>query len=214
MMASFNKRLFFYLLIGILGMGTFLSFLVGVSYGTDTSTFMNTAIAVRLGLSFGTTMVITNGFLFLFQLIWGRHLIGFGTICNMTLIGYTCDFCRYLESRLIPAEAFTTQPARTILFIAALVPFLFFTTMYMISDQGLAPYDAPAVMISSHFHLPFSAVRMAWDGTAVLIGILAGGHLSVGTIAFLFAVGPTVSAIGVWMRRALHIPEKVSESRG
>ena len=112
MIAAFDRRRFLIMLTGVFGMGVFLSFLVGADYGTDTSTFMNTSIAARTGLSFGTTMLLTNGLLFLIPLFRGRHLIGAGTICNMTVVGYTCDLFRYLEQRFMPADAFTSQPSR------------------------------------------------------------------------------------------------------
>ncbi|WP_274941588.1 YczE/YyaS/YitT family protein [Chordicoccus furentiruminis] len=213
MIAAFDRRRFLIMLTGVFGMGVFLSFLVGADYGTDTSTFMNTSIAARTGLSFGTTMLLTNGLLFLIPLFRGRHLIGAGTICNMTVVGYTCDLFRYLEQRFMPADAFTAQPSRTILFATALIPFLFFTTMYMISDQGLAPFDTPPVLLSDRFHLPFFLVRMGWDGLVILIGILFGKRLTVGTVVFLFTIGPAVAAIGRWLRRALRLPEVIPNQK-
>lgn len=196
MKISFDRKRFAYMLGGVLGMGIFLSFLLKAGYGTDTSAFMNSSLAARLGLSFGTVMVCTNAIMFIPQLIWGRKLIGIGTIANMTLIGYTSDFCTMLEERFLPQEMFTVQPYRTITFIVALAFFLVFVAAYMNAEMGLAPFDAMPTMASSFSHIPFFIVRIAWDFTAILIGVIAGGHLTIGTVVLAFTIGPAVSWIG------------------
>ena len=79
---SLKKRLA-YMFLGIFGMGIFLSFLLKVGYGTDTSSFMNSSVAAKFGISLGTTLVCTNALFLVPEIIWGRKLIGIGTIANM-----------------------------------------------------------------------------------------------------------------------------------
>ena len=177
-------------------MGVFLSFLLKVRYGSDTSSFMNTSLAVRFGLSFGTLMVLSNGIQLIPEIIWGRKLIGIGTVANMTIIGYTSDFCTMLEERYLPEIIFTSQPYRSLTFAIALLLFLISAALYMNAGLGLAPFDSILTMVSSHTHLPFFIVRIIWDFTAILIGVLAGGHLTIGTVILAFTVGPAVSWIG------------------
>ena len=194
----FGKRMTF-MLLGVLGMGVFLSFLLKVGYGSDTSSFMNTSLAVRFGLSFGTLMVISNGIQLIPEIIWGRKLIGIGTVANMTIIGYTSDFCTMLEERYLPEIIFTSQPYRSLTFAIALLLFLFSAALYMNAGLGLAPFDSIPTMVSSYTHLQFFIVRIIWDFTAILIGVLAGGHLTIGTMILAFTVGPAVSWIGRMM---------------
>ena len=68
---SLKKRLA-YMFLGIFGMGIFLSFLLKVGYGTDTSSFMNSSVAAKFGISLGTTLVCTNA-LFLVPEIYGEE---------------------------------------------------------------------------------------------------------------------------------------------
>lgn len=191
----FGKRMTF-MLLGVLGMGVFLSFLLKVGYGSDTSSFMNTSLAVRFELSFGTLMVLSNGIQLIPEIIWGRKLIGIGTVANMTIIGYTSDFCTMLEEKYLPEIIFTSQPYRSLTFAIALLLFLISAALYMNAGLGLAPFDSIPTMVSSHTHLPFFIVRIIWDFTAILIGVLAGGHLTIGTVILAFTVGPAVSWIG------------------
>ena len=189
------------MLTGIIGMGISLSALLKVGYGTDTSSFMNASIALRTGISLGTVMVTLNAIQFIAEIIWGRRFIGLGTIVNMAAIGYISDICTMLEERYLPEWLFTAQPYRTVTFAIALVFFLISVALYMNSETGLAPYDAIPTIISSSIHLPFFAVRMAWDFLAIAIGVAVGGHLTIGTVILAFTMGPTVAWIGRMMKK-------------
>lgn len=162
---------------------------------------MNASVAKRFNISLGTTMVLTNILFLVPQLIWGRKLIGLGTIANMSLVGYTSDFCTMLENKFLPAEMFQTQPYRSITFAIALVLFLISAALYMNADLGLTPADSIPSMISQYSHLPFFAVRMGWDFLMILIGLLAGGKITIGTIILAFTIGPSVAWIGKLMKR-------------
>lgn len=182
--------------LGVFGMGIFLSFLLKVGYGTDTSSFMNSSIAKRFGISLGLTMICTNIIFLIPQLIWGRKLIGIGTIANMTLIGYTSDFCTMLENRFIPEELFMMQPYRVLIFIVALALFIISAALYMNAGMGLAPFDSIPTMVSQYLPIPFALARMLWDFLVILIGLLADGSLSICTVILAFTIGPTVSYTG------------------
>ncbi len=203
----FWKR-FWIMTIGVLGMGAFLSLLLQAGYGVDTSAFMNSSLSQRIGIPLGTVLLATNIILFIPQLIWGRKLIGIGTIVNMTLIGYTSDFCTMLEERYISPAFFIDQPSRAILFMLSLAGFLFFAALYMNAGLGQAPYDSIPTMLSRRTGLPFFAVRMAWDFLTIALGILAGGHLTIGTVLMALTIGPTVAWIG---KHLLPIP--IDDSR-
>jgi uncharacterized membrane protein YczE len=188
------------MMAGIVGMGVFLSFLIEVNYGTDTSSFMNLSIAERFGISFGTCMVLANILFFIPEILFEPKLIHIGTIANMVLIGYISDFCRVLWSHYLPQLLFTVQPYRTITFFVALLPFLVSVALYMNADMGLAPYDAIPAIISHRSHLPFPLIRILWDFSAILIGILAGKHLSFATVVMALTIGPSVTYIGNFMK--------------
>ncbi len=191
-----STRQFRQMMLGITGMGVMLSFLLNVNYGTDPCSFMNNALALHFGIPLGTVMVLTNLLLFIPEIIWGRRLIGIGTIANMTLIGYICDFCRYLWKWLLPDVMFQAAPWRPLVFAAALTGFLVSAALYMNAGLGQVPYDSIATMICFGFNLPYFLVRMIWDFLIIGIGMLAGGRLTIATVLMALLLGPTVSRIG------------------
>ena len=197
----FNKKRLALMAAGILGMGVMLSFLIQVGYGTDSCSFMNLSVAARLGILFGTMALLTHVLCFLPEITCAPQHIGPGTICNMVLIGYIADFSRMLENRYLPQFLFTEIPWRPIVFITALIPFLFFSALYMNADMGLAPYDSVPMIVSDRLHLPFAPVRIAWDGLMAFIGICAGGRLTMATVVLTLTIGPAVSFVGKHMQR-------------
>ncbi len=191
--------------IAVLGMGFFLSFLINVNLGTDPCTFMNVNLARVIGTSLGNWQLCLNVVLFILVIIFtGWKLIGIGTIANMVLIGYVADFCRFLWSKCIPDSFFADPVPRAIIFVIALLGFTVSASVYMNGEMGVSPYDGLAFIIGNKLrdHVPYFIVRIAYDGLAVVIGFLAGGKPNIGTIALTFALGPMVSFVGKKMRGA------------
>ncbi len=190
---------------GTLVQGFFLSFLIKVNLGTDPYTFMNVSIADRIGWTFGNWQLLMNAVLLLFVLLTSRlRYLGFGTLANMVLIGYTADLGSYLWTRLFPAAAFTEAASRIPIFAAALIGFLIAAAVYMNAGMGLSPYDAPPSILHEHAgRLPYFIVRIVWDYGAVLIGVLAGGTPTVSNLIMAIALGPVVTLIGKAMRRGM-----------
>ena len=136
-----DKRRFFLMLSGIVGMGIFLSFIINVDYGTDTCVFFNMAISNRIHLTYGTTFLLTNAIMFIPELIFERRLIGLGTVFNMVLVGYISDFCRFLEEKFLPPSIFVQQPSRTIIFILAMIPFLISLSIFVVLMSRMAEIE-------------------------------------------------------------------------
>lgn len=187
------------MLLGVTGMGLFLGLLLKVNYGTETCTFMNASLANRFGITVGTMMVIANIVLFIPQLIWGRKFIGLGTLGNMFLIGPVCDLTTLFADRFAPQFLFQALPYRPLFFVIALVGFLFCAALYMNSGTGLSPFDADSKLLNQLIPLPFYIVRIFWDVAAIVVGLLAGGTLTVATVILALTLGPTVSFVGKYI---------------
>lgn len=87
----FVKRLIT-VIVAVIVMGFALSWLVLVDMGTDPCTLMNLTISSRLGISLGNWQALFNSILFIIVIWKGREHIGFGTLANMFLVGYSLDF--------------------------------------------------------------------------------------------------------------------------
>ena len=187
--------------LAVFGMGLFLSFLMLCGLGTDPCSFMNKAISLRIGMMFGTWQLIINAVMLVIVILWDRSSLGFGTIFNMVLVGYYVDFFDWLWGKTIPAHFFTDTVTKWPIFLGALLCFIISAAVYINSDMGVAPYDAlPKIItekVANRFpKFPKMLVRMAWDFSAILIGILAGGKPVVGIVLMAVFLGPAISLVG------------------
>lgn len=193
---NFRRRLVA-VILAVITMGFSLSWLVLVDLGTDPCTSMNLAIAEKLGMSIGNWQALLNVILFLFVIFWGRDYIGFGTLANMFLVGYSLDFFSWLWDEILPEGLFGTMAVRIGVLIPALTVFVVAAAVYMDVELGTAPYDAiPLIFSRYHKKIPFRAVRMTYDFLVIVIAVCFGAKIGVVTILMAFTLGPVIALIG------------------
>ncbi len=178
-------------------MGFALSFLVLVDMGTDPCTLMNLTISSRIGWTLGNWQAFLNCILFIFVILWGRENIGFGTIANMFLVGYSLDFFSWVWTKTGVSLFFESATVRYAVFAPALIVFVFAAAIYMDVDLGTAPYDAISFIISKKLtKIPFKVIRIFYDLLVIVVAILFGGKLQLVTFLMALLLGPIISWIG------------------
>ena len=217
---NFAKRLAF-MLPAVILMGVFVSILVEIGWGTDPASFMNLNIASALGWGLGNTEVLVYGLMLVFTFIFGAQMIGFGTLANMILIGYVVDLCRWIWRNIGFASFIyeSSTPIRIIIFAVTLLLFVIVASIYINAQMGVAPYDAMPQIISAWIpRIPFFIIRILFDLTAVLIGVIAGKlnpegiqGSAIGSIIMSLLLGPVISLISTPLKKVLDAPEQSQE---
>ena len=199
----FTKRLIA-VILAVIVMGFALSWLVLVDLGTDPCTSMNLAISHKLGMSIGNWQALFNSFLFIFVILWCRENIGFGTLANMFLVGYSLDFFSWLWGRVLPEGAFSSMAVRIGVLFPALLLFVLSAAVYMDVELGTAPYDAIPFLVSKKLpNVPFRVIRMAFDFTVIVLSLIFGGKVGIVTILMALTLGPVIAWAGKHMERFL-----------
>lgn len=199
----FTKRLIA-VILSVIVMGFALSWLVLVDLGTDPCTSMNLAISHKLGMSIGNWQALFNSFLFIFVILWCRENIGFGTLANMFLVGYSLDFFSWLWERVLPEGAFSSMAVRIGVLFPALLLFVLSAAVYMDVELGTAPYDAIPFLVSKKLpNVPFRVIRMAFDFTVIVLSLIFGGKVGIVTILMALTLGPVIAWAGKHMERFL-----------
>ena len=204
-------------------MGVFVSILIEVGWGTDPARFMNLNIAAALNWGLGNTAVLIYGLMFIFTFIFGPDRIGFGTLANMILIGYVVDLCKLIWAK-IGFHAFMISvnfAGRLGIFVFALLMFVIVAAIYMNAQMGVSPYDAMPSIISGWLpKIPFFIVRIIYDLTAVLIGVIvskvSSGGLQgsvVGSVAMSILLGPVITLVGKPLKKLLDPENKTIEAQ-
>lgn len=189
-----DKKRILVVFTAVILMGFSLSFLIRVNLGTDPCSYMNLAVAAKLGISFGTWQFLLNAILFIFVILFDRSHIGWGTLANMVCMGYAADFFGWLFNFILPADAFSNWVIRIAVLIPSLTLLIFSAAVYMSVALGSAPYDATVFIIASKLkRIPFRVIRMSWDITACIIGFALTGAIGLVTIIMAFTLGIVIS---------------------
>ncbi len=201
---SHFKRRLIMVILAVIVMGFALSLLLLADLGTDPCTMMNKAIAKRLGLSIGNWQAIFNTVLLIAVIVFGGRNLGFGTVANMFLVGYSIDFFSMVWEKLLPLEWFDILWVKAIVFIPALIIFVLAAAIYMDVDLGTAPYDAVPYIISGHLpKVSFKIIRIVFDFATIGVGVLLGGKLEIVTILMALLLGPAIGMVGKKIERIL-----------
>lgn len=185
-------------IISVIMMGFSLSFLNRTNFGTDPYTVLNLGIASKVGLSLGNSQAIFNCVLLLIVFLFDKSQIGWGTIANMFLVGYSFDFFTWLNGFWVPQEIYSTMLGRILVMIPSLLVFILVAATYMAVQLGTSPYDAVPFIVSTKLSkVPFRIIRMFWDILACVIGVLLDSKLGVVTIVMAFALGPVIT----WVKK-------------
>jgi uncharacterized membrane protein YczE len=85
-----------------------------------------------------------------------------------------------------------------VFFIISFSMFVISASFYMNANMGVAPYDAIPLMIKRYIlkKAPFAIIRICFDYTAILIGVLCGGKPNIGIMLMALFLGPVITAVG------------------
>ena len=153
--------------VGVLFMGFAVAALVQADLGTDPFTTACLAFAARMGWLLGSAELLVNAVMFCLVLWQDPHRIGFGTLANMVLVGYTADFFGWVF-RLCGITAPAGGAARFVFMVAALAVFVVAASLYMTADLGTAPYDAMSFVLAAT--LPPPALPRRTHGVGRRVG--------------------------------------------
>ena len=137
-------------------------------------------------MSIGIVIVIV-GVILLLLWIPLRQRPGVGTLLNALVIGVVVDVIGDLPyaERLLSRLA---DPPRAGIFAIAVG-----TGLYIGSGLGAGPRDG--IMIASRAGVSVRGGRTAIEIVVLVVGLLLGGTVGVGTVAFTFGIGPLVHVL-------------------
>ncbi len=169
-----------------------------VNFGNDPCSTMNFGIIDKIGLSLGVWQAIFNSILFFIVIFIDQSGIGFGTVLNMFLVGFSNDFMKMIMEKYFPNIDPTHLPfnVRVAVMLGVIVVFVFMVAVYMAVDLGTAPYDAiPIIIAKKQDKVSFKYVRIIFDFTAVAIGFSLGSTIGVVTLIMAFTIGPVAEGV-------------------
>lgn len=168
---------------GLLLYGISLALVVRAELGLGPWDVLHQGVAVRLGLSIGTVVVLTGVAVLL--LWWPlRQRPGVGTVANALLIGPAMD------ATLALLGTPSGMPARVLLLCLGIALNGAATGAYLAARLGPGPRDGLMTGLHQLTGRSIRLVRTALELSVLAVGLLLGGSAGVGTVAFALGVGP------------------------
>lgn len=171
------------LLVGLVLYGVSLALMVRGDLGVAPWDVLHLGIAGHVGLNLGVVLVGTS---FVVLLLWIplREKPGIGTVANALLIGPSADATLLVVDR---PDALATRVA---LMLGGVVLCALATAMYIGAQFGRGPRDGLMTGLVRRTGLSIRLVRTSLEVTVVVLGLLLGGPLGLGTVLFALAIGP------------------------
>lgn len=207
---TFPRRLIG-MLIAVTLMGFSLSLLMVADLGIDAYSNMIRGFSYLIGWSYGTCNLVFLALLLVIVFFWDKRMIGLGTIGNMVVCGYACDFFSWVWMQVPLLANPMSLPGRLLLMTGALAVMVIAVTAYMSAGMGMSAFDALPFLIARRFpRLQFRFVRMGWDLTALVIGWVLGSAPGVLTVLLALLLGPVAGKLGGWFRTHVYgLPESM-----
>lgn len=176
-------------LIGLALFGFGITLFIRADLGLAPWDVFHLGLADKLGISIGV-VIIGVGALLLLLWIPLRQRPGLGTVLNAIEIGLVVDLTKPLVGEpdiLI---------ARVAMVAAGLVVVAIGSALYIGAGLGSGPRDGLMMGISTRRigskQISIRVARTAIEMTVLVAGVLLGGTVGLGTVAFMLGIGPLV----------------------
>ncbi len=183
------------------------SVLLKLNLGTDPYSSFVRGLSNHIGVSYGTTQLAAQLFMFIFMLIRGHKLIGVGMVANMTLSGYIVDLGTFILDSTVNDSVWDSVPVKIAALIPALIVFIVGAALYMAVDLGVSPYDGMPYIITdllSSMKVPFKYIRTLWDLFFMTMGFLLGGSFGVVTVIEMIFLGQAIAFFSKKVQPLIH----------
>ncbi len=173
---------------GLAMFGIGIAFFVQGDIGVPPWDVFHQGVSGKTGYAIGTVIVFT-GFAVLLLWIPFRLRPGIGTVLNAVQIGIVEN----VAEPLIPDAPNVGIGA---LYVAiGMVAIAAGSGLYIGAELGSGPRDGLMMGINARFGVSVRAARTTVEVTVLVVGVLLGGGIGLGTFVFAFGIGPLVQVM-------------------
>ena len=187
------------LVIGLFLFGLGEAIIIGSGSGVSPWTVLAQGISSKTDLSIGMATFLISIFILIFWVPL-KQIPGIGTILNAIIIASAID----LTLGFIPKPELIYLKILQASFGILIVGIG--SGIYLASNLGPGPRDGLMIGLQQKTNTSIPLIRTIIEITAVTVGWFLGGIVGIGTILFVFGIGPCVGV-------GLTLVEKVSKKR-
>ncbi|MBS5936957.1 hypothetical protein [Clostridium sp.] len=177
-----------------IGSDPFTAFTQGVAFTLNKTGIRNLSIIEFITGSANITPGVSNMIiliiLFCTILIIDRRKINIGTLICVIGVGPIIDFSFKIVS-IFPVETYSYLTKCILIILGCFIVAVGFSLLSS-SNLGVAPNDIIPFIIKDKMKIEFRWSRMIFDGCCLLLGVLFGGIIGIGTIICMLFTGPFI----------------------
>lgn len=179
------------LYVGLVLYGVSLAMMVRGHLGLAPWDVLHSGLTHHVPLTIGQVLVIVS---FLVLLLWIplREVPGLGTISNAIVIGFAAD------ATLSVLDAPHAMWLRVTFMLGGVLLNGLATALYIGAQFGRGPRDGLMTGLHRRTGLSLRLVRTGLEVAVVLVGLLLGGVLGLGTVIYALAIGPLAQLLLPW----------------
>ena len=180
------------LVIGLVLYGVSLALMVRGTLGLAPWDVLHSGFIRHVPISLGQAVIL---FSFVVLVLWIplREKPGIGTVANAFLVGLSAD------ATLVILAAPEALSARLVLLVGGVVLNGLATALYIGSQFGRGPRDGLMTGLARRTGLSLRLVRTVLEVGVVVLGLLLGGVLGLGTLLYALAIGPLAQLMLPWV---------------
>ena len=150
---------------------------------------LNQGLSDHTGLSFGTANIVVAFVVLAGAWALGAR-IGPGTVANAVLIGLLVDALLAIDA--VASLGGGSLASRVALLVLGIVLIGLGSGLYIGADLGAGPRDSLMLVLARRGGIRIGVVRAALEASVTVVGFALGGTVGIGTLAFVFGIGPAV----------------------
>ena len=176
------------LYVGLVLYGASLAWMVRADLGLAPWDVLHSGLIRHVPITLGQAVVLMS---FVVLVLWIplRETPGIGTISNAVVVGLSADATLWLMDRP------DSLALRTSLMVGGVLLCGFATALYIGAQLGRGPRDGLMTGLHRRTGVSLRLVRTALEVGVVLLGLVLGGVLGLGTVLFALGIGPVTQAL-------------------
>lgn len=172
-------------------------FFINSNLGVDPLDSMIIGIADLIHFKIGTVSSMIAILFLIIWSVWNKRKPIITPFFTMAVVGYLIDFWNYLIPRPIDSLTHSYELLSIGLFVCS-----YASSLIIMSGIGIRTMDLVAITMVNKLKFPFVLSKGSIEISFIILGIVFGGPHGIGTIAFLFLVGPLIQPF-IWLNRRL-----------
>ena len=184
------KKIFFYLFgIFIACMGV--TFILKSNAGAGPQDIVLLVLTEKTGLTFGTWVIISQGFFLLFNSFLLKKRPEFESVITMIIWGIIMDF--WMEIIFANLQLWLDSPLlRWACFLLGVLLIGIGVGIYLTPNLPRMPYDGMMVALCERFQMSLMMSRTILEVSFIIIGVIVGGKIGVGSIVLVLCIGTII----------------------